>query len=45
MVQLNFHNQMPFNPPPTVVLKQKEAYQYWLALYNNLPKTERFGIG
>ncbi len=26
-------------------MKEKEVYQFWLALHKNLPKTERFGIG
>ena len=36
------------NPPPTVpqvILKEKEAYQLWLLLHRNFPRTERFGIG
>jgi len=35
-------------PPPTlpvVIQKEKETYQFWLALHRNFPKTERFGIG
>lgn len=28
-----------------MISKEKEAYQYWLALHRNFPKTERFGIG
>jgi len=28
-----------------VILKEKEAYQYWLTLHRNFPKPERFGIG
>jgi hypothetical protein len=34
-------------PPqlPAVIAKEKEAYQYWLALYKNFPKIERFGLG
>ena len=45
MTQLNFHNKTSFNTPPPVILKEKEVYQFWLALHKNLPKTERFGIG
>jgi len=26
-------------------LKEKDAYQFWLSLHRNFPKTERFGIG
>jgi hypothetical protein len=39
---------MSYNPPPTlpvVIQKEKEAYQYWLALHRDFPKIERFGIG
>jgi hypothetical protein len=34
-------------PPafPQVILRAKEAYQVWLAIHRNFPKTERFGIG
>lgn len=35
-------------PPPTfpqVVLKQKEAYCFWLKLYKDFPKVERYGLG
>jgi len=39
MSQLNFHNQ------PSVIIKEKEAYQFWLILHKNIPKTERFGLG
>ena len=39
MAQLNFHNQ------PSVMIKEKEAYQLWLILRKNFPKTERFGLG
>lgn len=28
-----------------MISKEKEAYQYWLALHRNFPKIERFGIG
>jgi len=28
-----------------VILKEKEAYKYWLPLYRNFPKTERFSLG
>lgn len=30
---------------PAVIIKQKEAYQFWLALHRDFPKTERFGLG
>ena len=30
---------------PTVITKQKEAYQYWLILHRDFPKTERFNLG
>ena len=39
MSQLNFHNQ------PSVIIKEKEAYQLWLTLHKNIPKTERFNLG
>ncbi|MDP2951019.1 MAG: four helix bundle protein [bacterium] len=47
MAQLNFHNQKQvFNASqPIVISKTKEAYQLWLAIYKNFPKTERFGLG
>ncbi|HBU24676.1 MAG TPA: hypothetical protein DEB07_00375 [Candidatus Moranbacteria bacterium] len=41
-----FHFHEP--PPPTlpvVIQKEKEAYQFWLALHRNFPKIERFSIG
>jgi hypothetical protein len=28
-----------------VILKEKEAYQFWLALHRDFPKTERYGLG
>jgi hypothetical protein len=28
-----------------VILKEKGAYQFWLALHRNFPRVERFGIG
>lgn len=28
-----------------MLLKEKEAYQYWLALHRDLPKVERLGLG
>jgi hypothetical protein len=30
---------------PSVITKEKEAYQFWLALHRNFPKTERYGLG
>lgn len=39
MIQLNFHNQ------PSVITKEKDAYQFWLILHKNIPKTERFNLG
>jgi hypothetical protein len=36
------------NPPPTVpavIIKEKEAYQFWLPIHRDLPKVERLGIG
>lgn len=30
---------------PVVIAKEKEAYQSWLILHRNFPKTERFGVG
>ncbi|MDO8183632.1 MAG: four helix bundle protein [bacterium] len=28
-----------------MLLKTKEAYAFWLKIYKDIPKTERFGIG
>ncbi len=28
-----------------MILKQKEAYQFWLAIHRNFPRVERMGIG
>ena len=28
-----------------VIAKEKVAYQFWITLHRNLPKTERFGLG
>ncbi len=39
MNQTNFHNQ------PSVIIKEKEAYRFWLILHKNIPKTERFNLG
>jgi hypothetical protein len=30
---------------PAVITKEKEAYQSWLVLHRNFPKTERYGLG
>jgi hypothetical protein len=30
---------------PSVIFKEKETYKYWLPLYRNFPKTERFSLG
>jgi hypothetical protein len=30
---------------PQVILKMKETYNFWLTLYRDFPKVERFGIG
>lgn len=38
----------PFTPPreiPSVLVKLKGVYCYWLALHKNFPKVERFGLG
>ena len=36
-------------PPPSglpaVIAKEKEAYQFWLVLHRDFPKTERFSLG
>lgn len=51
MAQLNLHNAFNVTPPPhgkpnlSVIIKEKEAYKYWLPLYRNFPKTERFSLG
>ncbi|MFA6315139.1 MAG: four helix bundle protein [Candidatus Paceibacterota bacterium] len=28
-----------------VILKEKEAYQFWLTIHRNFPRVERLGIG
>lgn len=28
-----------------MILKEKEAYQFWLVLHRDFPKTERYGLG
>ena len=39
-------NRLLTPPPlPSVIIKEKEAYQYWQTLYRDLPKTERFNLG
>ena len=30
---------------PSVIIKIKESYSYWLLIHRDFPKTERFGIG
>lgn len=30
---------------PIVVIKEKEAYQFWLPIHRDFPKVERMGIG
>ena len=35
----------PQSKIPTVIAKQKQAYQLWLVLHRNFPKTERLGLG
>lgn len=43
------HKNQIITPPsenlPTVINKEKEAYQYWQALHRNFPKVERFSLG
>ena len=39
---------LPQPPPreaPRVLLKEKKAYQFWLALHRDLPRVERLGLG
>jgi len=41
-------NKDYITPPrelPQVILKSKETYRFWLTLYRDFPKVERFGIG
>ena len=38
-------NRTPPLTSPIVILKEKDAYQFWLALHRNFPRVERFGIG
>lgn len=52
MNQLDFHskNTTLLKPPPprelpAVIQKEKEAYQFWLILHRDFPKTERFSLG
>ena len=35
----------PPRETPTVILKEKEAYNFWLILHRDFPRTERFGLG
>lgn len=35
----------PSKTSPAVILKEKEAYWFWLILHRNFPKTERYGLG
>ena len=49
MSQLDFHNISTFKPPPrevpSVIVKIKESYSFWIIVHRDFPKTERFGIG
>jgi hypothetical protein len=46
---MNHNQNITTTPPPReapiVLLKEKEAYQYWLTLHRDLPKVERLGLG
>ena len=33
------------NEIPIVIIKEKEAYQFWLLIHRDFPKVERMGIG
>ena len=35
----------PHSKIPIVILKQKDAYQFWLTIHRNFPRVERLGIG
>lgn len=35
----------PPRETPTVILKEKEAYNFWLVIHRDFPRTERFGLG
>ena len=43
------HSSKGVLPPPRelpqVILKSKETYRFWLTLYRDFPKVERYGIG
>ena len=44
MQQTNFHNKNN-KSQSSIITKEKEAYQIWLILHKNFPKTERFSLG
>mgnify|MGYP001583582691 CR=1 FL=1 len=49
MVEVMIHStKKVFTPPrelPQVILKSKETYRFWLTIYRDFPKVERYGIG
>lgn len=49
MSQLNSHNNISFNPPPTgglsVIQKLTTAYKLWHEFLPNFPKTSRYTLG
>lgn len=38
-------NVAPPREAPKILLKEKEAYRFWITLHRDFPKVERFGIG
>ncbi len=38
-------NSTPPRTTPSIILKEKHAYQVWLAFHRNFSRVERFGIG
>jgi len=46
---MNTYNSTIKSPPqrdlPQVIQKLKEAYSFWLTIYRDFPKVERYGIG
>lgn len=47
MSQKNFHKNIAVNPFKLlpVLEKTKTAYNEWIIIHRNMPRTERFGIG
>ena len=39
------YKSAPPRTTPSVILKEKEAYNFWLVIHRDFPRTERFGLG